>query len=142
MISGSDITLQEPQAEAVELESEVASSEEHPRKGKVSAGGLIARAALVLMAGTVLSRLLGLGRETTIAYLFGGGAQVDAFTIANHVSTIIYDLLIAGTVSAALVPVFSEYAADAEHRAEFGRVVSTILTVAGIFLIVSVALLE
>src|SRR5437763_98159 len=101
MLPSTDITI-EPHTEAAEVE---------PERPRVSAGGRIARAALVLMAGTVLSRVLGLGREVTIADLFGGGAQVDAFTIANHVSTIIYDLLIAGTVSAALVPVFSEYAA-------------------------------
>src|SRR5438105_4257745 len=98
MISSTDISIQEPQAEANELEAEAASLDAQPQKARVSGGGLIARAALVLMAGTVLSRVLGLGRETTIAYLFGGGAQIDAFTIANHVSTIIYDLLIAGTV--------------------------------------------
>ena len=135
MLSSSDITLREPGADAEELEAP-------PQARKPSAGGLIARAAFVLMAGTILSRVLGLGREVVIAHLFGGGAQVDAFTIANHVSTIIYDLLIAGTVSAALVPVFSEYASDVKQRAEFGKVVSTILTVAGIFLLLSVALLE
>src|SRR4051812_4539483 len=129
MLSTPEITVEEPQEPAAEAR-------------RSPAGGRIAAAALVLMAGTVLSRVLGLGREVVIAGLFGGGAQVDAFTIANHVSTIIYDLLIAGTVSAALVPVFSEYSASKEQRPEFGRVVSTILTVAGIFLIVSVALLE
>ena len=108
---------------------------------KASAGGRIARAAIVLMAGTVLSRVLGLGREVVIADLFGGGTDVDAFTIANHVATIVYDLLIAGTVSAALVPVFSEYT-DRAQRPEFGRVVSTILTVAAIFLVGAVLLLE
>src|SRR5437016_1852069 len=111
MLSSTDITLQEAEAEEASLEAQ-------PEKGKVSGGGLIARAALVLMAGTVLSRVLGLGRETTIAYLFGAHKEVDAFTIANNISTIIYDLLIAGTVSAALVPVFSEYAADPKRRAE------------------------
>jgi putative peptidoglycan lipid II flippase len=93
------------------------------------------------MAGTILSRVLGLGRESTIAGLFGLGADVDAFTIANHVATIVYDLLIAGTVSAALVPVFSEYT-DHAQRPEFGRVVSTILTVAAIFLVGAVLILE
>jgi putative peptidoglycan lipid II flippase len=94
------------------------------------------------MAGTILSRMLGLGREVVIADLFGAGADVDAFTIANHVATIVYDLLIAGTVSAALVPVFSEYAAEGKDRAEFGRIVSSILTVAAIFLFLAVAMLE
>src|SRR5215213_3629817 len=129
MLSNTDITtLQTPEADVP------VPAEQPGRKGS-SVGGKIARAALVLMVGTVLSRVLGLGRETTIATLFGGGAQVDAFTIANHVATIVYDLLIAGTVSAALVPVFTEYASDEEKRAEFGKVLSTILTVAGVFLV-------
>jgi putative peptidoglycan lipid II flippase len=135
-----DITIPEPQGEANELGAE-ASAGGAQRKGR-STGGVIARAALVLMAGTILSRVLGLGREIVIADLFGGGADVDAFTIANHVATIIYDLLIAGTVSAALVPVFTEYASNEENRAEFGKVVSTILTVAGLFLVLSVCVLE
>ena len=109
---------------------------------KPSSGGRIARAAAILMVGTILSRFVGVGRESTIAYLFGVGAQVDAFTIANHVATIVYDLLISGTVSAALVPVFSEYSERLESRQEFGRVVSTILTLAGIFLLLAVAILE
>jgi putative peptidoglycan lipid II flippase len=109
---------------------------------KPSSGGRIARAAAILMVGTILSRFVGVGRESTIAYLFGVGAQVDAFTIANHVATIVYDLLISGTVSAALVPVFSEYSERLENRQEFGRVVSTILTLAGIFLLLAVAILE
>src|SRR5690348_13724908 len=129
MLSSPDVTIEEPQEPAAEGR-------------RASAGGRIAAAALVLMAGTVLSRVLGLGREVVIADLFGGGAQVDAFTIANQVLTIIYDLLIAGTVSAALVPVFSEYAGSVEQRPELGRVISTVLTVAAIFLIGSVSLLE
>src|SRR5687767_7030221 len=133
MLPDTDITLQEPQ-EALDAQAA-------PSERGASHAGRIARAALILMAGTVLSRVLGLGREVTIAHLFGVGPEVDAFTIANHVATIVYDLLIAGTVSAALVPTFSEYA-EGEDRREFGRVVGTILTVAGIFLVASVALLE
>ena len=94
------------------------------------------------MAGTVLSRVVGVGRESTIATLFGGGSDVGAFTVANHVATIVYDLLISGTVSAALVPVFSEYSENKEQRAEFGRFVGSILTIASIFLLLAVGLLE
>ena len=137
MLPTTDITIQEPPTEPDEVEAQARLEE---RGG--SGAGRIARAAVVLMAGTVLSRFLGLGREVVIADLFGAGAQVDAFRVANHVATIVYDLLIAGTVSAALVPVFSEYAANEERRAEFGKVVSTILTVAGLFLLVAVGLLE
>jgi putative peptidoglycan lipid II flippase len=107
-----------------------------------STAGRIARAALILMAGTILSRFLGLGREVVMADLFGAGKNVDAFVNASNVFTIVYDLLIAGTVNAALVPVFSEYAADEKRRGEFGRLVSTIMTIAALALLVSVAILE
>lgn len=140
MLSNTDITVNESQSEAMELQAEAAALESGAHKP--SMGGRIARAAFVLMAGTILSRIVGVGRESSIAYLFGAGAQVDAFTIANHVATIVYDLLIAGTVSAALVPVFSEYTTNDAQRPEFGRVVSTILTIAGVFLVLSVVLLE
>jgi putative peptidoglycan lipid II flippase len=126
---------------ATATEANAAQAEAGPAR-PTSIGRRIAGAALILMAGTVLSRVLGLGRESTIAYLFGAGSEVDAFTIANHVATIVYDLLIAGTINAALVPVFSEYAADEQRRPEFGRVVSTVLTVAGCFLLLAVAALE
>ncbi len=150
MLPGADTSLQQPQIEADELAAEAGvagagglgdARAGHPARA-TSIGGRIAGAALILMAGTVLSRVLGLGRESSIAYLFGAGKDVDAFTIANHVSTIVYDLLIAGTINAALVPVFSEYSADEKQRVEFGRVVSTVLTVAGIFLLLAVGVLE
>ena len=141
MISNTDITLSENQTEAADLEIEAASGVS-PGERKPSVGGRIARAAVILMAGTVLSRVVGVGRESTIATLFGGGPDVGAFTVANHVATIVYDLLISGTVSAALVPVFSEYSERKEQRAEFGRLVGAILTIASIFLLLSVGLLE
>ncbi len=101
----------------------------------------IARAAGIIMAGSVLSRVLGLGREGVISHLFGEGSQTAAYTAASQISTIVYDLLISGMVSAALVPVLSEYAAD-KDRAEFGRIVSIILTGAIMVLVVGVAGLE
>jgi putative peptidoglycan lipid II flippase len=101
----------------------------------------IARAAGIIMLGSVLSRVLGLGREVTISHLFGGGPLVDAFTAASHISTIIYDLLISGMVSAALVPVLSEYT-TLERRAELGRILGIIMTGALAVLLVGVAVLE
>ena len=88
-----------------------------------------------------MSRFLGLGREFAIAGLFGGGSQVDAFTNAGNVFTIVYDLLIAGTGTPRSCRV-QRVAADENRRLEFGRLVSTILTIAGFFLVVSVGILE
>lgn len=88
----------------------------------------VAVAALLIAVGNIASRLLGLVREPTIAYYFGRGLEVDAFQVAWTVPNTVYDMLIAGAVSAALVPVFSEYAEG--DRDEFWRVVSGVLTLA------------
>jgi putative peptidoglycan lipid II flippase len=143
MLPNTEVTLQEPEAEAAELMLEAegaAAAREHEHRASVS--GRIAGAALILIAGTILSRVLGVGRESTIAFLFGVGADVDAFTVANHVATIVFDLLISGTVSAALVPVFSEYAGKPEKREEFGKIVGTVLTISTVFLVLAVGVLE
>jgi putative peptidoglycan lipid II flippase len=88
----------------------------------------VAAAALLIAVGNIASRLLGLVREPTIAFFFGRGVEVDAFQIAWTVPSTVYDMLIAGAVSAALVPVFSEYAEG--DRDEFWLVVSGVLTIA------------
>ena len=68
-------------------------------------------AALLIALGNIASRILGLGREVVTAAFFGRDSPgVNAFTLAWTVPSHIYDLLINGVVSAALVPVFSEYA--------------------------------
>jgi len=93
----------------------------------------IVRAATVIAAGNVSSRALGLVRETVIADLFGATGLVSAFRVAAIVPTMIYDLLVGGMLSSALVPVFSEYAA-LKDRAELWRLVSAMLTLAAIAL--------
>lgn len=93
--------------------------------------GLI-RAALLLSIGNIVSRLLGLIREIVKANLFGTTGAVSAFTIATFVPTSIFQLIVGGEmVNSALIPVFSEYAADesAEKRQELWQVVSMFLSV-------------
>lgn len=90
----------------------------------------LARAALALAVGNILSRALGLVREQVIAILFGRSAVTDAFTAAWRVPTTLYDFLLGGAISAALVPVLAEARDD---RAGFGRVVSALLTLSALF---------
>lgn len=91
--------------------------------------GQIARAALLLMLGNAASRVLGVGREAVVVGLFGLTASTSAFLTAATVPTMIYDLLVGGAISAALIPVLSGYREDS---AAFGRV-------AGALLVLSVA---
>jgi putative peptidoglycan lipid II flippase len=78
--------------------------------------GLV-RAAGIIAAGNVASRVLGLVRETVIAYLFGATGYVSAFLVAATIIQTLYDFLVGGMVSAALVPVFSDFAAR-ENRCD------------------------
>ncbi len=72
----------------------------------------VATAASLVMVGNLASRVLGLVRDQTIAALFGASAHASIFGVISRVSTMVYDLLIGGALTAALVPVFSEYARD------------------------------
>jgi putative peptidoglycan lipid II flippase len=102
----------------------------------------VAKAAGIISLGNVASRTLGLAREFVKADLFGATGLVSAFEVANIVPTIIYDLLVGGMISSALVPVLSDYAVSEERRAEFWRLVSTLLSLAGLFLALFVVLAE
>lgn len=90
--------------------------------------GGIARAAALITLGNLLSRLLGLVRESVIASLFGKTVITSAFTTAATVPTMLYDLIVGGAVSAALIPVFAQYAAweDEKSAADLGKAVGSI----------------
>ncbi|MCL4297131.1 MAG: murein biosynthesis integral membrane protein MurJ [Anaerolineae bacterium] len=100
----------------------------------------MARAAAVIAAGNVVSRILGLARETVIANLFGATGLVSAFRVAQIIPTMLYDLLVGGMVSSALVPVFSEQAE--RDRAGLWHLASLVLSLAVVVLGLIVLLIE
>jgi putative peptidoglycan lipid II flippase len=87
----------------------------------------IARAATIVSLGNIASRIFGLIRDNRNAYFFGATGSMSAFEAASLVPKNIYELLVGGMVSAALVPVFSEYAADREPE-ELWHLVSIVLS--------------
>jgi len=65
----------------------------------------VRRGALLMFSGTAVSRLLGLLRGMVLAAAIGATGQVaDAFSVANKLPNILYQLLIGGTLNAVLVP--------------------------------------
>jgi putative peptidoglycan lipid II flippase len=101
----------------------------------------IAQAASIIALGNIASRVLGLVREQLIAYLFGATGLVSAFGIANKVPKMIYDLLVGGMLSAALVPVFSQVA-EQKGRPALWALFSRILSLMATVLALLVLLLE
>ncbi len=112
-----------------------------PAEVPAFAGPSIARSAAIISAGNIASRVLGLVREQVIAYLFGAGPLVSAFVVASQVPTLIYDLLVGGLLSSALVPVFSDYAVP-ERRLELWRLASIVFSLVASVMAVFVLAIE
>lgn len=89
-------------------------------------GRAIALAGLVVVVGVVLSRVLGFVRTGVLNAEFGGASSdLAAFNFAFRVPDTLFQLVAAGAVGSALVPVASELLAHGEsERAR--RLVSTI----------------
>ena len=102
----------------------------------------VAHAAGAMGLATFLSRILGLVREQVLAYFFGAGMAMDAFTVAFRIPNLLRDLFAEGAMSSALVPTFvgvrekeglarAWQVAGRLFRALFGVV--AVLAVVGIF---------
>ncbi|MCA9915522.1 MAG: murein biosynthesis integral membrane protein MurJ, partial [Anaerolineae bacterium] len=87
----------------------------------------VAGATGILALGNISSRIMGLAREKTLAYLFGASAQLDAFRVAVIVPKTFYDLLIGGHVNGAIIPVLSEIV-TIKGRDELWKVVNILLS--------------
>ena len=96
------------------------------RPQQSSASKLVGAAGLIAF-GHVASRVLGLIRERVIAGYFGTSLEASAFRAAARLPTMVYDLLVGGMLSAALVPVLASYAAT--RRRELWRAASVLLSV-------------
>lgn len=71
-------------------------------------------AAFILAVSGIISRLLGLIRDRLLAGRFGAGEELDIYFAAFRIPDFVYGILIAGGITAAFLPVFSEYLLPAE----------------------------
>ena len=97
----------------------------------------VAQAVGIIALGNIASRVLGLVREMVKSGLFGAGPHVDALNVAFRVPNVLYDLLVGGMISSALVPVLSDYAVP-ERRAELWRLLSILLGIVSLIVCVFV----
>lgn len=93
-----------------------------------SGGSRMVRHSMRMMAGTFLSRVLGLAREVMTAALFGATRQMDAFLVAYTLANLSRRMLAEGALSAAFVPEFTRVL-ETEGRKEAENLVRQTLTV-------------
>ena len=84
---------------------------------------------------TLVSRLLGLVRETVFAAMFGDNAAADAFFVAFRIPNFLRRLFAEGAFSQAFVPVLSEYRTR-NSREEVRRLVDHVAGNLGLVLLV------
>lgn len=101
----------------------------------------LAKATGVLALGNITSRVLGLLREVVITNLFGASAVASALRVAILIPKSAFDLLIAGHVNGAIIPVLSEVVAK-QGKAEFWRLVSALVNMVVIGMSVLVIALQ
>ncbi|MDR1060274.1 MAG: murein biosynthesis integral membrane protein MurJ [Clostridiales bacterium] len=76
----------------------------------------LATDAYIVMGATVLSRLTGFFREMLIPAKFGVGYVADVYEMAFRFPDLMFNLLIGGAISAALIPVLSGSISKGEER--------------------------
>lgn len=85
----------------------------------------IAGATGMMMAGILLSRILGLVRDRLIAHHFGQGRDTDIYNAAFMIPDLMFFLIAGGAFSAAFIPVFTEYIST-ERPKEAWRIFSVV----------------
>ncbi|MBC5808508.1 MAG: murein biosynthesis integral membrane protein MurJ [Candidatus Eremiobacteraeota bacterium] len=89
---------------------------------------------VAVMLATLLSMVLGFGREVVNARYFGERWELDAFLVAAIIPTLVFGVF-SGALVSALVPIFSGYFAAGEDE-EAWRFSSTVIN--GILIVLSV----
>ena len=98
------------------------SADQQPGRG-------IGRAAAVIGVLTVASGVVGFGRQLVFAHTVGASCVGTAYTTANQVPNIIYDIVLGGALTSAVVPVMAGPAARGrDGAAEAQRIASALLT--------------
>ena len=95
-------------------------------------GAGIARGALLIAGLTILTRILGLVRTLVFSQSIGASCLGTAYVTANQVPNLVYELVLGGALTSAMVPVLARSAerahADPAEKARVGQITSALLT--------------
>lgn len=104
----------------------LADPEQGPGGASRSRTQVVVTASLILLVGNLASRVLGWLRLAVIGAQFGAGRELDAYFAAFRIPDTIFQLVVAGTLFTAFIPVFVSYRARGEE-AEAWRVASSVI---------------
>jgi putative peptidoglycan lipid II flippase len=100
----------------------------------------ILSAAFVIMATIVFSQVLGLVRQRLLASIFGASNILGVYLASSKLPDLLFQLIIAGALSSAFIPVFSDFL-EKDKKEDAHRMGSSLLTMGMIlFSVLSVIL--
>ena len=102
-------------------------------------GRQIAKAATLVMALFVVSRVFGLVREMVVGALFGTSAAYDAYQAAARIPEMIFLVVAGGALGSAFIPAFADHMAKEDYAGAW-RLASAIVNLALIVLTVTAGL--
>jgi putative peptidoglycan lipid II flippase len=106
---------------------------------RVSTDRQIARAAGVVMPAFVVSSLVGIVKIVLVARVFGTEASLDSFNAANRVPDILFNLMAAGALGSAFIPVFTGFLTRADRKGAW-RLASSIANLVFLFMTIAAVL--
>jgi putative peptidoglycan lipid II flippase len=95
-------------------------------------GAGIARGAMLIAGLTMLSRLFGLGRTLVFSQTVGASCLGTAYFTANQVPNLVYELVLGGALTSAMVPILARSAehadSDPAEKLRVSQISSALLT--------------
>jgi putative peptidoglycan lipid II flippase len=86
----------------------------------------ILSAAFIIMATIIFSQVLGLVRQRLLVAIFGASNTLGVYLASTKLPDFLFQLIIAGALSSAFIPVFSDYLVKG-RESEGNKVASTLL---------------
>lgn len=83
-------------------------------------------AAFFIILTTVFSQILGFVKYRLLVAVFGASADLGVFLASFRIPDFIFQVLIAGAMSSAFIPIFSEYLGAKDEKKSFGFASSVI----------------
>ena len=90
--------------------------------------------ALIIAIASLASRALGLFRDRVLASEFGAGNILDSYYAAFRIPDLLFNLLILGALSAAFIPIFTEYITRGDKKNGW-RLINSVINIAIIVLL-------
>ena len=76
------------------------------------------KAAGLLFAGNLISKVLGFGREIIVAALFGTGQTIGAFRVAQAGTAVPINFLTSDSLNSAFIPLYKQYLNEQSGKAQ------------------------